>query len=147
MIHSAEEFVRLRLSSNQAEYNRAVHEEAPEEVWLRIIDRYPELRQWVAHNKTVPISVLAVLADDADASVRCTVAEKRTLTFALRQKLAQDPDASVRARLAHNRKCEKAILELLATDQEAFVREAAEKQLRKLRNASNTSVEGPDGLA
>ena len=146
MIHSAEEFVRLRLSSQPAEYHRAAHEEAPEAVWFRIIECYPELRQWVAHNKTVPISILAVLADDADATVRCTVAEKRTLTFTLRHKLAHDPDASVRARLAHNRKCEKVILELLATDQEALVRVGTARSCASSKSSNRTAKRSRSGL-
>ena len=42
MIDSAAEFVRLRLSSDPAEYRRAAREEAPENVWLEVIEAYPD---------------------------------------------------------------------------------------------------------
>ncbi len=53
MIESPEEFVRLRTSKDPDQYRRAAHETAPPEVWLAIIEKFPEMRQWVAHNKTI----------------------------------------------------------------------------------------------
>ena len=58
MIYSAEEFVRLRDSTEKDEYDRASMDEAEVSVWLDVIDRYPEYRRWVAYNKTVPLDVL-----------------------------------------------------------------------------------------
>ena len=55
MIGSAEEFVRLRSSSNLIDYQRAAHDDAPDAVWLDVIQRFPDYRFWVAHNKTVPV--------------------------------------------------------------------------------------------
>jgi hypothetical protein len=135
VITSAAEFVRLRTSENPSEYGRAAHEEAPDSVWLEIIRDLPDMRVWVAHNRTVPLSVLQTLAEDSDARVRSAVADKRKITTALRERLAQDPDASVRARVANNAKCEPSILELLAQDPEEFVRVTAESKLRGLRDA------------
>ena len=70
MIESAEEFIRLRGSGDPAEYGRAAHDQAPDGVWLDVIRRFPEYRFWVAHNKTVPVSILRILAADSDERVR-----------------------------------------------------------------------------
>lgn len=133
MISSADEFVRLRRSNDPTEYSRATHEEAPEHVWLAVIENFPDLREWVAHNKTVPMSVLDVLAQDPNAGVRCAVATKRKLSAELQRKLATDVDSSVRARVAYNPKCEFELLELLAQDSDSIVRDAAETQMGKRR--------------
>jgi len=130
MIATAAEFVRLRTSSDPSEYGRAAHEEAPDSVWFELIRDFPEMRMWVALNKTVPLSVLEVLSRDSSASVRFAVAGKRKLTTALRKMLAQDSDAGVRARVACNAKCEREILEALAEDQEVTVRTAAADKLK-----------------
>ena len=130
MIQSAEEFARLRRSKLPEEYNRAGSEEAPLEVWLAVLEQFPELREWVVHNKTVPISILERLAYDPDPSIRSIVADKRKLTAELQVLLAQDPDASVRARLAYNAKCSTEIRRQLANDPEPIVRSAAVKKLQ-----------------
>ncbi|GAA4623217.1 hypothetical protein GCM10023113_07300 [Cellulomonas oligotrophica] len=78
MIESAAEFVGLRTSEDPGEYQRAAREEAPLEVWLAVIEDHPEMRQWVAHNKTVPAVVLERLAGDSDPTVRWTVAIRRS---------------------------------------------------------------------
>jgi hypothetical protein len=129
MIESAEEFVRLRTSSNEDEYRRAAHDEAPLHVWIEVIDRYSDMRSWVAHNKTVPIAVLELLASDPDPDVRCAVADKRKLTAELFHALATDTDEDVRARIAHNRKVPKSVLECLASDPAGLVRDAAQTAL------------------
>ena len=133
MIVSAEEFAGLRRSEVPAEYQRAGNEQASVEVWLSVLAQFPDLREWVAHNKTVPISVLERLAYDPDARVRATVASKRKLTSELQRILAQDPDCSVRERLACNSKCEIEVLRKLARDSEAIVRDAAVWRVRAIR--------------
>jgi hypothetical protein len=45
MIASAEEFVALRTSEDPEEYNRAAHDEAPEEVWWDVIRRFLVMRK------------------------------------------------------------------------------------------------------
>lgn len=55
MIASAEEFVELRRSERQEEYSRVAQDSAPREVWLEVIQRFPDMRFWVAQNKTVPV--------------------------------------------------------------------------------------------
>lgn len=78
MIDSADDFVRLRTSDDPADYNRAATEEAAENTWLDVIERFPEMRFWVAQNKTVPLSVLEVLRHDPDENVRHMVTSKRS---------------------------------------------------------------------
>ena len=80
MINSAEEFVRLRSSEKMDEYLKAAWDEAPFEVWLEVIKKYPEMREWVAHNKSIPVEILEILAADADKRVRFMVALKKTIT-------------------------------------------------------------------
>jgi hypothetical protein len=131
VITTAEEFVRLRESDQPDEYQRAAHEEAPAEVWQDVISRYPHMRRWVAHNKTVPIEVLEILAKDSDPAVRSTVAMKRKLTAALQWLLAADPDEGVRERLANNA---KATREALKTIAEGVSGPAAETAARRLEH-------------
>jgi len=129
MITNAEEFLRLRTSTNPDEYHRAAHEPAPESVWRDVITRYPEMRSWVAHNKTVPLAILDTLSTDPDPQVRSQVAMKRKLPEPLQLRLAHDPDGGVRYQLACNAKVTRNILQLLAGDEESFIRERAQQRL------------------
>ena len=45
---------------------------------MDVIDRYPAMRVWVAHNKTVPLEILEILRHDADEKVQGTVRQKRS---------------------------------------------------------------------
>jgi hypothetical protein len=131
MIGSADEFRRLRLSDSPDEYGRAAHEPAAAGVWHEVITRYPDLRIWVAHNKTVPLEILEILARDAEASVRVLVAMKRKLSSHLFEQLATDEDASVRHAIAQNARTPERLLVQLSSDGESFVAEAANERLRK----------------
>lgn len=108
MITSAEEFYHLRTSEVHAEYERAAHEEAPLEVWFDVIATFPEMRVWVAYNKTVPVEILEVSSNDPDGDVRGSVAMKRKLPEAIQLRLAGD-DCSVRERLAYNARTTDAV--------------------------------------
>ena len=130
MIGSAEEFVELRTSELRAEYLRATNESASYEVWLDVIQRFPDMRFWVAQNKTVTAEVLAVLARDPDPHVRLMVAMKKKLTNELFVLLAADQDDSVRASVAHNNKTPTEILNRLAEDQSPIVSAVARARLR-----------------
>lgn len=130
MITSAEEFVRLRGSENSEEYLRAAGDQAPLAVWLDVVSRFPEMRAWVAHNRTVPLEVLEVLARDISASVRATVAEKRKLSLELFDLLSRDRDEVVRQRIAYNKKTPEHVLEHLSIDPSPLVCAAAIKRLR-----------------
>jgi len=99
MINTAEEFVRLRTSENMDEYLKAAWDDAPFDVWLEVIKKYPDMREWVAHNKSIPVEIMEILADDADERVRFNVATKNRLPEHLHLKLAKDSDSSVRQRI------------------------------------------------
>jgi hypothetical protein len=135
-IASAEEFVELRCSEDPAEYRRAAHDGATEAVWRDVIDRYPDMKEWVAHNKTVPLEILRVLATDSDAAVRSSVAAKRKLDRALFVALSADEDESVRHQLACNARLPLDLLAALATDREPFVAAAARERLEGTASAS-----------
>lgn len=128
MINSAEQFRLLRESSDPDEYLRAAHDEAPMEVWLDVVARMPDMRFWVAQNKTVPIELLVRLAEDPDPRVRGMVACKRKLPEALQLKLAADSDPSIRCGLAHNAKVTPRVLAILMNDDDELVREAANRR-------------------
>jgi hypothetical protein len=131
MIESAEEFVRLRSSSKQQEYLRAAHDKAPKEVWLEVIERYPEYKAWVAHNKTVPLSVLKILAGDPDPDVRFTVAMKRKAGEEILSLLARDSDEAVRSRVVYNPKVTEAVLKILLEDPNAKIAAKARERMRE----------------
>jgi hypothetical protein len=128
MITSASEFIRLRISSDPQEYLRAATEEAPIEVWHELIELHPDMRSWVAHNKTVPHEILVLLAQDPSAHVRHTVARKNKLSTELMLKLATDLDASVRQRVVWNKNASRVVLEKLLLDSdETIVAKARER--------------------
>jgi hypothetical protein len=129
MITSAGEFIRLRYSDDPNEYRRAASEPAALDVWLDVIDRYPEARVWVAHNKTVPIEALAILAEDSNPKVRFAVSAKRKLTSEILNRLAGDPDESVRLQVARHRNTTKETLGRLARDDWKNVASAAAERL------------------
>lgn len=130
MIESAEEFVALRTSNDPGEYERAAHESAADSVWLDVIDRFPEMRRWVAQNKTTSAAVLRRLSLDPDASVRWQVAMANRLEVAVLRLLANDPDESVRARVANHKHAPADVLESLSRDASPVVRVAAEASIR-----------------
>lgn len=129
MIESAAEFVGLRTREDPGEYQRAAREEAPLEVWLAVIEDYPDMRQWVAHNKTVPAVVLEALAGDSDPLVRWVVATRRSAPAHVLDRLAHDKDETVRARVARNARVPLDIVRRLADDESPFVRTAAHEAM------------------
>jgi hypothetical protein len=130
MIWSAEEFIRLRASEDKAEYDRAANDQAPIEIWEELVSYYPDMRVWVVHNKTVPISVLEALSTDADASVRSAVARKRKAPPEVLRRLASDSDSSVRYAVACNPKAPEDVLRLLLNDQWETVSLKAKERLQ-----------------
>lgn len=133
MIESAEQFRFLRESTIEEEYHRAAQEEAPLQVWLEILEQMPDLRFWVAHNKTVPIKILQILTNDPDANVRDVVARKRKFQESIQLTLSKDCDPSVRLALAYNAKITSRVLELLLGDPDNLVREAARQKIEHAR--------------
>jgi FMN phosphatase YigB (HAD superfamily) len=129
MIRSAEEFVALRESDDPDEYRRAATDAAPEPVWWDVVERYPDMKRWVVHNKTVPDSLLRALAADPDESIRAAVARKRKCDPAVLGDLARDPDEVVRLAVATNAKTPRHVLEALQADPIARVAAAARERL------------------
>ncbi|WP_131745048.1 HEAT repeat domain-containing protein [Frankia sp. Cppng1_Ct_nod] len=131
MIETADEFVRLRQSEDREEYSRAAEEEAPVSVWIEVVERYPDMHFWVAHNKKVPIEVLRILARDGDDRVRGMVARKRKISEDILTALAADPDESVRNAVALNPRTPRALLEMLARDPWEVIRKNARKRIEE----------------
>jgi hypothetical protein len=128
-IRSAAEFARLPGSDEPSQYARAAHEDAPVDVWQSVIDDYPHLRRWVAHNKTVPVEVLRRLSADADPEVRWMVACKRKLPQDLIEVLSRDSDEDVRARVVRHPRIHESVLQRLAGDSSAVIRAVARERL------------------
>ncbi|WP_081082368.1 hypothetical protein [Burkholderia diffusa] len=124
MIQSAEEFVALRDSCIKDEYDRAATDEAPVSVWKDVIVRFPDYRKWVAHNKTVPVEILAELCQ-FEAEVRRFVAVKRKLSRELFELLAKDPDPVVRQGVASNKKAPISVISSLMQDEDRSVSSVA----------------------
>ena len=123
------EFVRLRESDDPDEYRRAAAEEAPLDVWLEVVRDRPDMRFWVAQNKTVPLEILRILAEDGDAGVRSMVARKRKLDPETLSQLAGDADESVRACVARNPGTPRHVLERLRDDPWEEIRRTIEERL------------------
>lgn len=135
MIDSAEQFIELRSSEIKAEYDRSAIEEASIAVWHDIIQRYPEHRKWVIHNKTVPVEILEHLYD-TDPSIRTFLARKRKLSRALFERLAKDSDPIVRGIISINKKTPKHVLELLILDEDKEISESAKLSYSKKYSTS-----------
>ena len=131
MIASADEFIRLRTSSDPAEYRRAAHEVAPTTVWLELVAKHPEMRFWVAQNKTVPIEILKILGRDPDPRVRWMVASKRKLDEETLGRLAADPDESVRFAVAQNPNTPDAVLRSMLEDPWSEIVRVVDQRLRR----------------
>ncbi len=103
---------------------RATHDCADEDVWLAVMRDYPEFKEWIVHNKTVPLSVLRILAVDPEPRVRFLVATKCKCPPEILEQLARDEDETVRARVAYNDKTPTAVLDLMRQDPSRLVAEA-----------------------
>lgn len=104
MIQSADEFKYLRLSENIEEQYRASNDAANKEVWIEVINKFPELREWVAHNKNIQIEILEKLTLDSNPKVRCVVARKRKINDKIFEILKNDLTEEVRYDLLSNTK-------------------------------------------
>jgi Leucine rich repeat variant len=129
MIRSVAEFVALRNSEDLTEQARATTEDADDRVWLFVIEHHPELRKWVAQNKTVSLSIIRLLIDDADPVTRSWVARKRKLDRAMFAALSTDADERVRHALATNAKLPPDLLRLLSQDPIELVANEAQQRL------------------
>jgi len=126
MIRSAKEFIELRTNNNE----RATYDKAQKSVWLKVIREYPDFKEWVVHNKTVPLSILRILATDSDPKVRFAVAMKRKCEPTILEQLAKDEDETVRVRVAYNQKTPAHVLDKLRTDASRLVVDAVASRLK-----------------
>jgi hypothetical protein len=102
MISTAAEFVALRQSNDLQNQHRATHEEANIEVWLEVIEQYPDFKEWVIRNKTIPIEILEKLCKDENVKIRITIAQKRKINNVIFEVLSIDPEVKVRYALICN---------------------------------------------
>lgn len=116
MIESAKKFFELRNSEDPDQYLRAANEEAKVSIWEDVIATYPEMREWVAHNKTIPESIIRKLSSDPDSKVRYIIASRRKTPDDVKEMLSKDEDESVRMAIANNKKTSKKILEGMLND-------------------------------
>lgn len=134
MIYTAEEFVRLRESESPEEYLRAAWDEAPLEVWIEVIENHPQMRFWVAQNKSIPHEIMEILSGDSSERVRSMIASKSRLPEYLQIKMAQDHDPLVRQRIVFNKKAFTQVLQLLVQDEDQDIREKANQRLSQILN-------------
>lgn len=130
MIGTAEEFIRLLDSDSDVDRERVRYEEAPEAVWLEVIEQFPEARRAVVLNKTVPLMILQRLARSDDPMLRLDVAMKRKLDEETIRLLAADAHGGVRGQIARHHKAPRDVLEVLAQDPDWTVAEAAREKIR-----------------
>lgn len=134
-IRSAEQFIKLRESDRPEDYRQATWGQATDSVWFEIIDRYPNMRRWVAQNKTLSAPVLMRLAGDSDVRVRYGVATTPGLGEGVLDVLMNDVDASIRRVIVTQDNLSPDQLKRLAADSDADVAGDAAEQLEWLQRA------------
>ncbi|MEO5930142.1 MAG: hypothetical protein ABIR47_09425 [Candidatus Kapaibacterium sp.] len=132
MIETIEELIRF-IETDDSELNESSSwEEAPEILWHELLLKYcddPDMRFAVTLNKTLPTSVLMVLAKDDSWRVRCTVAKKRRLEPSIRELLSKDENEAVRRGIAYNQKTPREILAKMVNDPVPDIAERVRKRL------------------
>lgn len=129
MINSPEEFIELRNSNTPAEYSRAGMESAPITVWYELIEKHPEMRVWVARNRTIPREIIDCLSKDSDPLVRNAICSKYPLDIDIYLLFSKDSDEGIRSRLTFNKKLPLSILkEMSENDPSEFVRSQAKNR-------------------
>lgn len=123
MIESAEEFVRLRQSSIKEEYDKSANDNAELEVWIKVLENYPDFKEWVIHNKTVQTEILEMLSKDQSNKIRGLVARKRKITKEIFERLAMDKDENVRCDLMCNTKLSIEQKSQIRTDDSDWLKE------------------------
>ncbi|HCT78361.1 MAG TPA: hypothetical protein DGG94_19715 [Micromonosporaceae bacterium] len=131
MIETVQEFIRLVNSADSADRKRAAWEEAQSSVWLTLIENHPEMRFWVAHNRTVPDDVLRKLASDLDWRVRDRIATKNACPSQILELLSHDENEAVASTVAGHPNTPTSALQGLERHPSGNVREKASRQLSK----------------
>lgn len=131
MIRTAAEFVELCESHDPEDINKTLSESAVFEIWVEIVESYPERRIDVAQNRTIPQEIILILASCGDETVRSLIAQKRKLPVDLFSKLAEDPEETVRRKIAANQKTPLEVLQNLTSDPIESVASVAQYNLRE----------------
>ena len=85
-------------------------------------NKYWEVRESVAENRSTPAEVLRKLAEDKNLKVRMRVAENPSTPVEILKKLAEDENLTVRCRVAYNPSTPIEILKKFADNEDVFVR-------------------------
>ena len=134
MIKSADEFIKLRTSDLLEEYERAGNDPADIATWREVIEKHPDFKVWVIHNKTVPIEILETLTFDDHPDVRSAVARKRKINEKIFQILSRDKDEDVRYALMCNTKLTVDRLKQIETSDSDWLTEKLNERIRGLGN-------------
>lgn len=130
MITSAQEFIRLRESDDLTEQNRATLEYADIDIWMEVIEKYPDFKNWVIHNKEIQVEILEFLSNDANPDIRSAVARKRKINKTIKDKLSKDLDENVRFALLSNTKLSIDELKQINVENSIWLREKLEERLK-----------------
>lgn len=139
MITSANEFTDLRESNDRNEQFRASHDEADIEVWLAIIEKYPQLKTWVIHNKTIQIEILEILSKDPNPDVRSAVARKRKINENIKRQLSNDENEDVRFALLSNRKLSTDELKVIKIDDSVWLQQKLSERIGSHQSPQKSS--------
>ena len=140
MIKTAEEFKKLRSSENLDEQRRAGVEDASIETWQEVIQKYPELKEWVIYNKTIPLEILNQLSKDSNSEIRSEVARKRKIDSEIFDRLKIDQDENVKLSLFYNRKLSEEQKDQIDTTGSVWYQRQV-FQIRKLASDSKNEIE------
>lgn len=130
MIKSAKEFINLRMSEVQSHYSRTVYEEAPDEIWIQLIDQHPEMREWVAYNETIKEPIMRRLANDLHSKIRLMIAAKQRLPLDLLETFSHDPENSVRLTVAIHPDTPAHVLQAMINDPSEPIREVVQSKIK-----------------
>ena len=126
-ISSAEEYKAFAESDDEDEFSKTSGT-APEEVWIEILSKYPDLARHVVFNNSVSVEILELAIEVGDVWTRFDVAMKRRISRKIFDKLSMDADATVRERIALNPKVPEDILDKLRMDEDPMVSTAAKEK-------------------
>jgi hypothetical protein len=134
MIKSADEFIRLRTSEIEEEYDRAARDTADISTWTEIIEKFPDFKKWVIHNNTVPMEILEILTLDEDPNVRSAVARKRKINDKIFVTLSRDKDENVRYALMCNTNLTVDKLKQIETSDSDWLASQLKERLKGIEN-------------
>lgn len=129
MIETVAEFIRLVESDDPDEIRRSAWEDALPKVWKLLVEDYPEMRFWVAHNRTVPEQILRILAVDPEWRVRHRVASRRSCPSGILELLSNDTHDSIASLVAGHPNVPSSALRRLEKYPWGQVSEKATRQL------------------